>query len=95
MATPQAGWVRKQFLFSASQIKKINQLAKSTGESAAEIVRQAIDAYDPNAAANEDETNLLEIALDRVNGAIKITQAACERIKQTRVELSNKAIDCR
>ena len=46
-ATQSSNLVRKQYLISSNQIEKLDRLAKEKGSSAAEIVRQAIDAYEP------------------------------------------------
>ena len=58
MQTAQTNLIRKQFLISESQIEKLDRLVKSTKAqgkktSAAEMVRNAIDAYDPDGTTND------------------------------------------
>ncbi len=88
MAASQDSLIRKQFLVSRKQAKKIEQIAKTNGSSAAEIVRLAIDAYDPESVLNGDENEVLGLALDQVQDAIKVTQNARRHLKKTRQQLS-------
>ena len=46
-AQPHGGLVRKQFLVTPLNVEKLQRLAEENGTSAAEIVRKAIDAYEP------------------------------------------------
>ncbi len=88
MAAAQDSLVRKQYLVSKEQARKIEKIAKNNGSSAAAIVRLAIDAYDPETAFNGDEGEVLGLALNQVQDAIKITQSARRRLKRTRQHLS-------
>lgn len=88
MATTQDNLIRKQYLVSREQAKKVERIAKTNGSSAAEIVRSAIDAYDPDIAPNGGEHEILQLALEQVQDAIKITQNARRRLKKTRTDLS-------
>ena len=90
MAASQDHLIRKQYLVSREQAKKVEKIARSNGSSAAEIVRMAIDAYDPDIAPNGGEHEILQLALDQVQGAIKLTQGARRRLKRTRTDLSRK-----
>jgi hypothetical protein len=87
MAAAQDNLIRKQFLVSRDQAKKIETMAKSKGSSVAEIVRQAIDAYDPEAILKGGENEMLELAIEQVQDAIKVTQGARRRLKKTRQAL--------
>ena len=73
--------VRKQFLIYPTQAKKIELIAKRQKTSAAEMVRKAIDAFNPDALADMAETELLELVRARVKEAIADT-------RKTRMRLS-------
>jgi non-homologous end joining protein Ku len=72
--------VRKQFLISPAQAKKIELMAKKQKTSAAEMVRKAIDAFNPDGLSDMAETELLELVRDRVKEAITDTQNTRERL---------------
>ena len=72
--------VRKQFLVSREQERKVKRLASRKGTSAAEIVRQAIDAYDPDQQPMPAESELLELVSQRVNEAIEATRRASRKV---------------
>ncbi len=66
--------VRKQYLIAPSQDKKIKALAKKQKKSAAEVVRLAIDAYDPDVPTDLNESELFDLVSARVKEAISDTQ---------------------
>jgi len=72
--------VRKQFLISPAQAKKIELMAKKQKTSAAEMVRKAIDAFNPDALADMAETELLELVRVRVKEAITDTRKTREQL---------------
>jgi hypothetical protein len=74
--------VRKQFFISNENVIKLKRLTKELkGVSAAKIVRDAIDAYDPNGnQSNIDQTNLLELTHLKVKEALKATEKANQTI---------------
>ena len=86
--TPKEGYampaaqklVRKQFLISPSQAKKIELMAKKQKTSAAEMVRKAIDAFNPDTLADMAETELLELVRVRVKEAITDTRKTREQL---------------
>ena len=86
--------VRKQFLISPSQIAKLDRLAKDEGTSVAEIVRTAIDTYDPDFAAfaDFDASELMELVSTRLKEAIASTQKANRTIDKTLKILSKRSI---
>ena len=89
--TPRAEkLVRKQFLISPSQVEKLNRLAKDEGTSVAEMVRVAIDAYDPDTAAiaDLDAPELIELVSQRLKEAITSTQKANRAVGNTLKKLS-------
>jgi hypothetical protein len=70
--------VRKQFLISPSQVEKLNRLARDAGASVAQMVRQAIDTYNPDTAAiaSLNASKLMELASESLKEAITSTQKA-------------------
>ena len=72
--------VRKQFLIYPTQAKKIELIAKRQKASAAEMVRKAIDAFNPDATPEMAYTDLLELVRVRVKQAIKDTKRTRERL---------------
>ncbi len=65
--------VRRQILIYPKQARKIKSLARRKNTSAAEMMRQAIDAFDPDAIIDIAETDLLELASAKVKEAITDT----------------------
>ena len=82
--------VRKQFLISPRQIKKLEGIARDEGTSVAEIVRVAIDNYNPDNApfAELDAPELMDLVSTRLKEAIASTQKANRKIDSTLKKLS-------
>ena len=78
---PQKNFVRKQFLISESNIKKLERLAAEKSTSAADIVRLAIDAYDPSEDIEMPE--LMELVEMRLKEAIESTKQASKKVSET------------
>jgi len=75
-----ANLIRKQFMLAGSQVVKLDQIAAEQSASAGEIVRRAIDAYDPSRDW-EKETEEILIALEKaVESAGAVVDAACHKI---------------
>ena len=75
--------IRKQFLVSPSTAKRLERLAAARGTSASEIVRQAIKAFDSNAAEAMGSDELMELVSLRVKDAIKSTRHARRTVAKT------------
>ncbi len=75
--------VRKQYLITPRQITKLNNLAKQQKTSAAEVVRMAIDAFNPDVPQELKESELFELVSSRVKEAIEDTKATRERLQET------------
>ena len=75
--------VRKQFLIHPDQIKKLNLLAKQSETSAADMVRRAIDAYNPDVPDGMDDAGLLELVSARVKEAVADTQKTRKKLAKT------------
>ena len=66
--------VRKQFLVSDQHITKLSKIAKAEGKSEAEIVRLAIEAFDPAQQEDMSANDLMDLASERLKEAIKATK---------------------
>ena len=84
--------VRKQFLISPSQVKKIELLAKKNNTSAAKMVRDAIAAYNPDAPTDMEESELLKLVSARVKEAVTDTRNTRKRLDKTLKKLSAGAV---
>ena len=86
--------VRKQFLISPSQVEKLNRLASAEGTSVAQMVRQAIDTYNPDKAAiaDLDASDLMELVSERLKEAITSTRRANRAVSNTLKKLSTRSI---
>lgn len=81
------GLMRKQYLVSEENIKKIQNLANSKGASAAKIVRLAIDAYDPAGIDTTDSAEIMELVSTRLKEAISATRKANRRLSSALKDL--------
>ncbi len=66
--------VRKQYLVTPSNVEKLQRLASDRGTSAAEIVRLAINAYEPNGASELDTPELMGLVSAHLKEAIRATR---------------------
>lgn len=82
--------VRKQYLIAPHQIKKLQLLAEKQKTSAAEVVRMAIDAFDPDTPADLNEAELFDLVSVRVKEAIADTKATRKRLTKTLNALGKK-----
>jgi len=77
---PQRNLIRKQYLVSEENIQKVEKLANTKGTSAAEIVRQAIEAFEPQNADEMAASDLMELVSDKLKEAITSTKKANSKI---------------
>jgi len=89
-AQTQENLIRKQFLVSQSNVRKLEQFASKQGKSAAQIVRQAIDAYDPQGAESMDSSELMKLVSTKLKEAIKSTQKANKKVAVTLKKLEGE-----
>lgn len=82
--------VRKQHLIYPGQVEKLRVLAEAENTSASEILRRAIDAFDPDTAADMSESELLALARVRVKEAIEDTIATRKRAEATIQEIEER-----
>jgi hypothetical protein len=79
--------VRKQFLITPGQARKLELLAKQHRGSAAQVVRDAIDAYNPDVPADMKESDLLELVSAKVKEALADTVETRIRLRKTLTQL--------
>lgn len=82
--------VRKQYLIAPHQVEKLQILAKKQNTSAAEVVRLAIDAFNPDVPEELNESELFELVSSRVKEAIADTKTTRKRLQKTLVALGKK-----
>lgn len=76
--------IRKQYLMSTENISKVDQLAQQSGASSAQIVRLAIDAYDPdNQMSLNEESELMELVSTRLKEVINDTRNTRKKLDAT------------
>jgi len=74
---------RKQFLVTEDNVIKLESIAKSQNTSVTRVVREAIDAYDPQAMDSIDDSELMELVSSRLKKAIKDTRTTRRRLNKT------------
>ena len=80
--------IRKQFLVSSRQVEKLSSLSASEGKSEAEIVRLAIDAFEPKGADNMNAPELMALVSQRLKEAINSTKHVNNVVSKTLKTLS-------
>jgi predicted DNA-binding protein len=82
--------IRKQYLVSQRNVSKLERLAKRKGTSATAIVREAIEAYDPEGLDKIGEQELMTLVATRLKDAIKDTQSTRQKLHKTLKSLRKK-----
>ncbi|HAU68172.1 MAG: hypothetical protein P8I38_00960 [Arenicella sp.] len=78
MRTSQQGnLIRKQIMLSANNVEKLEAIASDKGTSVAEVVRLAVDSYDPSDKSEEEQ--LLAELIDVVNYSTGKAEAALSK----------------
>jgi predicted DNA-binding protein len=90
MAVDTQPLIRKQYLVSQRNVSKLERLAKRKGTSATAIVREAIEAYDPEGLDMLGEQELMTLVATRLKDAIKDTQATRQKLHKTLKRLGKK-----
>lgn len=83
MAIAQSNLVRKQFLISEDSVAKLEKLAETRHISASEVVRQAIDSYDPYQSKEMEMPELMDLVSVRLKEAIISTKKANKKVSNT------------
>jgi len=81
--------VRKQFLVTEEQIDKLDRIAGERGVPVTEVVRQAIDAYDPEGISRMDAPELMELVGRRLKEALRETRRANKRVNSVLAALDD------
>jgi Arc/MetJ-type ribon-helix-helix transcriptional regulator len=82
---------RKQYLMGTQELSKIDEIRSRTSKSAAEVVRDAVRAYDPSSSDTEEITpELVEFLSQELSTAIEATQAANAKVESVLGKLENK-----
>jgi hypothetical protein len=86
--------VRKQFFISPANIKKLERLTREIkGSSAAKIVRDAIDSYNPTGNVEDvEQKELIAIAQAKVKEAIERTENTIEIVDNCLESLSKRRV---
>jgi hypothetical protein len=83
MQVAQSNYIRKQYLVSEGNVKKLERIAKTKGTSVTEIVRRAIDAFNPDSLDAADENELMELVSLRLKEAVAETKSTRQRLNKT------------
>ncbi|MCP4431667.1 MAG: hypothetical protein GY806_11865 [Gammaproteobacteria bacterium] len=75
--------VRKQVLLSTENIEKLETVANKRKSSVAEVVRNAIDYFDPEGESASEANELLEVASKKLKEAISDTQKTRRHLNKT------------
>lgn len=75
--------IRKQYLISRAQVEKLSALSASEGKSEAEIVRLAIDAFEPADTQELNAPELMTLVSQRLKEAIRSTKKANKAVAET------------
>ena len=82
---------RKQYLVSKANLEKIASIQAMQGKSATEIVREAIDAYDPAADKEEQITpEAVAFLSEQVQAAISQTEETNAKVEALIVRLEER-----
>ena len=82
--------VRKQILIFPRQVERLDQLAAAEGVSVAEMIRQAIDAFEPamTEVAGMKSSELMEFVSAQLKEAIASTHKANQTVAAALKKLS-------
>ncbi len=72
-------------MVSESNIEKLTKIAAERGSSVTEVVRLAIDAYDPTGYDTMEMPELMTLVSNRLKEAIKSTKKANRQVKIAKV----------
>ena len=80
--------MRRQYLVTPDNVSKLQTISKAEGVSATEIVRRAIDAYDPDENDVMVDSDLLDLVAARLKDAITSTRKANRMVARTLRQLT-------
>jgi len=79
--------LRRQYLVTEDNVAKLEDISEKEGVSATEIVRRAIDAYEPSEAEDMGMEELRELVSVRLKEAIEDTRKTRRRLDKTLKQL--------
>lgn len=82
--------VRKQFLVSTENVEKLNRIARKRGGSVTEVVRKAIDAFEPEETETLEAPELMDLLAGQLQEALKATEAANRKVDAALEALDRK-----
>ena len=82
MQAAQKNLVRKQIMLSQSNIDELEKIADDKDASVAEVVRLAVDSYNPTTEDMGDQ-ELMALVSKKLKEAIKATDRASETVRKT------------
>ena len=85
--TARGNLIRKQYLVSESNVEKLERIAAARGTSVTEVVRQAIDAFDPEGKDDMEPSELMELVAERLQEACRATRRANRRVNDAMAAL--------
>lgn len=89
MQATQTNLVRKQVMLSVDNIHKFESMAVARGSSVSEVIRVAVDAYNPD-TADIGETELIGLVSTRLEETIADTARTRKRLNKTLNQLAAK-----
>lgn len=90
MAASTEKMVRKQFLVPPSMATRLERLAVQHGISASEIVRRAVESYDPNDTEAMESEALMALVSERLKDAMWSTRKARRAAEEALLSLSER-----
>ncbi len=83
------GLIRRQYLVTEDHVAKLDSLSKREGVSATEIVRRAIESYQPDKDDAELE-RLIELMTENVREAVREVRAARRLVRRANRDYSRR-----
>ena len=88
-ATQTENLVRKQFMLSNTNIKKLERIAKEKKLSVASVVRKAIDSFNPD-GTDLETSELMELVSTKLKEAITDTANTRKRLDMTLTSIEKR-----
>jgi len=84
--------VRKQIMLSNENLEKLSLIAKQKKSSVAQVVRNAVDSYEPDVKGIDDLQELMEFATQKLREAVEDTRVTRKHLRETLNNLSTREI---
>lgn len=82
--------IRKQIMLSNENIEKLESIAKDKGLSVANVVRTAIDSFNPKEIDTGENSELMQLVSSRLKEAIEDTLETRKRLDKTLSSLESR-----